>query len=616
MCGIVGAVQREGDVVPAVLAGLKTLEYRGYDSAGVAVLTARGIEVRRKSGKLAELEQVLAKDALPPAAQALAHTRWATHGAPTDRNAHPHADDRGEVVVVHNGIIENYAELRGMLAAQGHRFHSETDSEVLAHLIAHFHRGGDDLHAATRRAVDMAHGAYAVVVMSAREPGTLVAARLESPVILGLGQHGNYVASGIPALLNLTRDFVPLENGESARLTPSRCEVFGRDGRPVTRAPFRCDWSPEQAEKGGYAHFMLKEIEEQPDVLARTAFDRLRDAEGDVDFEDEFRLSDAELRSFRRLRFMAMGTSYHAALLGQMLLAELARLPGETLNASEFLYSARLPEEDTLTVIVSQSGETADSLRAMREVRTRGGRTLGICNVRGSSLDREAGHVILTHCGPEVGVASTKAFFGQVAALYLLAVRFGRARGALTREQGQERLADLRKLRPKLDPLFEDQHREAVARAADLLTPAHSCLFLGRGLQYPIALEGALKLKEISYIHAEGYPAGEMKHGPIALIDPSFPVVALCTPGRTYEKMVSNLQEVKARRGQVIAVAARDDRKIAGLADAVLPVPELPELLAPLANVIPLQQLAYTVALRLGRDIDQPRNLAKSVTVE
>ncbi|TAH38493.1 MAG: glutamine--fructose-6-phosphate transaminase (isomerizing) [Planctomycetota bacterium] len=616
MCGIVGAVQTHGNVVPAVLAGLKTLEYRGYDSAGLAVMTPHGIQVRRKSGKLSALEAELAQNGVPPSSQALAHTRWATHGAPTDRNAHPHCDDRGEVVVVHNGIIENYAELHGMLAAQGHAFSSETDTEVLAHLIAHFHRNGDDLHSATRKAMALAHGAYAVVVISAREPGTMVAARLESPVVIGVGEHGRYVASGIPALLNLTRDFLVLENGESARLTPTGHEIYDARGQRVERAPFRCEWTPEQAEKGGYAHFMLKEIEEQPDVLARTAFDRLRDPEGDVAFEDEFGLDDAALRGFRRLRFMAMGTSFHAALLGQMLLAELARLPGETLNASEFLYSARLPEEDSLTVIVSQSGETADSLRAMREVQARGGRTLGICNVRGSTLAREARHLVLTHCGPEVGVASTKAFFGQVAALYMLAVRVGRARGTLSREQGQARLLDLRKLRPMLDPLFESDAKQAVEAAADLLVPVRSCLYLGRGLQLPVALEGALKLKEISYIHAEGYPAGEMKHGPIALIDPSFPVVAIATPGRSYDKMISNIQEVKARQGRVIAVAARGDRKVAALADAVLPVPEVAELLAPLANVIPLQQLAYTVALRLGRDIDQPRNLAKSVTVE
>ena len=616
MCGIVAAVRADGDVVADVIAGLKTLEYRGYDSAGVAVLSRDGIEVRRKMGKIAELEKELASNALPASPQAIAHTRWATHGAPADRNAHPHTDDSGRVVVVHNGIIENYIELRGQLQAQGHAFSSDTDSEVIAHLISHHHRGGDSLHQATRKAVGMVHGAYALVVASADEPGVLVVARHDSPLVVGVGDGVNYAASDMPALLHLTRDFLVLANGETAVLTPASAVVHDPDGAPVARPLTRCDWTPEQAQKGGYRHFMLKEIEEQPDVLARTAFERLRDEEGDVEFEDGFAFGDDELSSFRRLRFMAMGTSFHSALLGKLMLEELAALPGDTLNASEFLYSPRLPEQDALTVVISQSGETADSLRAMREVQARGGQVLGLCNVRGSTLDREADHVILTHCGPEVGVASTKAFFGQVVALYLLAVRVGRARRVLDAAAGRRLLDDLRHLRPKLDALFGAEEQAATGRAADLLEPAAGCLFLGRSLNYPIALEGALKLKEISYIHAEGYPAGEMKHGPIALISPEFPVVAIATPGRTYEKMLSNIEEVRARGGRVIAVGVRGDQRLGELADAVLPVPEVPELLSPLVNVIPLQQLSYEVALRLGREIDQPRNLAKSVTVE
>ncbi len=616
MCGIVAAVRADGDVVGDAITGLKTLEYRGYDSAGVAVMTGDGIEVRRKMGKIAELEKELASNALPASPQAIAHTRWATHGAPADRNAHPHTDDSGRVVVVHNGIIENYIELRGLLQAQGHAFSSDTDSEVIAHLISHYHRGGASLHAATRKAVDQVHGAYALVVASADEPGTLVVARHDSPLVVGVGEGVNFAASDMPALLHLTRDFLVLENGETAVLRPEGVEVHGVDGAVVERALTRCDWTPEQAQKGGYPHFMLKEIEEQPDVLARTAFERLRDAEGDVDFEDSFALADEELAAFHRLRFMAMGTSFHSAVLGKQMLEELAALPGDTLNASEFLYSPRLPEADALTVVISQSGETADSLRAMREVQARGGQVLGVCNVRGSTLDREADHVVLTHCGPEVGVASTKAFFGQVTALYLLAVRVGRARGVLDAAAGRGYLDDLRHLRPKLDVLFGAEERAAVEKAAGILEPVDSCLFLGRSLNFPIALEGALKLKEISYIHAEGYPAGEMKHGPIALISPEFPVIAIATPGRTYEKMLSNIEEVKARDGKVIAVAVQGDERVAALADAVLPVPEVPELLSPLVNVVPLQQLSYEVALRLGREIDQPRNLAKSVTVE
>jgi len=616
MCGIVAAIRREGDVLPAVIESLKKLEYRGYDSSGVAIWTGEGIQVRRKKGKIAILEAELAQNGPPPSPRALGHTRWATHGAPADRNAHPHQDDRHEVVVAHNGIIENYSQLREMLRAQGHRFTSDTDTEVLANLIGSFHQQGHDLHAAVRRALEEVRGAYAIVAASSREPDTLVVARQDSPLVIGIGADARYVASDMPALLNRTRRFLVLENGETAVLTWNGQTIFSRQGEPVERGEFHCDWTPEQAEKGGFAHFMLKEIEEQPDVLARTAFDRFRDAVGDVQFGPEFRLDDEALRGIRRLRFLGMGTSFHAALLGQRLIGELARIPGETVNASEFLYGPRLLEEDALSVVVSQSGETADTLRAMHEIQARGGRVIGVCNVPGSTLAREADHRLLTHCGPEVGVASTKAFFGQVTALYLLAIRLGRARGALDAAQGRSRLDDLRRLRPRLERLQGREFREGISRAVELLLPSTGCFYIGRGLQYPVALEGALKLKEISYLHAEGYPAGEMKHGPIALLDARFPVVALATPGRTRAKMVSNMEEVRARGSALIAVACRDDREVADRAEVVLPVPEVSELLAPLVNIVPLQKLAYHVALRLGRDIDQPRNLAKSVTVE
>ena len=616
MCGIVAAVSSRSDLRAEVLRGLKTLEYRGYDSAGMAVVREDGIHVRRKMGKIAALEEELARAELPPSGTVLAHTRWATHGAPADRNAHPHLDDRGEVVVVHNGIIENYLELRSFLEDEGHAFATETDTEVLANLLAWELRREAGLLGALRRTLQRLQGAYALVAASVHEPDRLVVARNESPLVLGVGGDGRYAASDMPALLGLTRDFVVLENGEHALLTEDRHQVFDEAGDRVERAPMRCDWSPEQAEKQGFPHFMLKEIHEQPDVLARTAFERCRDVEGDVAFEEEFGLDDDLLRSFSRVRFMAMGTSFHAAMLGHWLVEELARLPGETLNASEFVYGPELPEADALTVVVSQSGETADTLRAMREVQRRGGRVLGICNVRGSSLAREADHLVLTHCGPEVGVASTKAFFGQVVALYLLALRLGRARGVLSPARGRELLADLRGLRPRLDALFSDDLREAVRSAAAFLAGKRSCLFLGRGLGHPIALEGALKMKEISYVHAEGYPAGEMKHGPIALVDEDFPVVAVATPGRAHDKMLSNLQEVKARGGPVVALAAADDERAAAAADHLLPVPRVPELLQPLVDVVPLQLLAYETAVLLGRDVDQPRNLAKSVTVE
>jgi glucosamine--fructose-6-phosphate aminotransferase (isomerizing) len=616
MCGIVAAISTGADVRAAVLSGLKTLEYRGYDSAGMAVQHAGRIEVRRKTGKIAELEKELLRDALPPSSVVVGHTRWATHGVPADRNAHPHRDDRNEIVVVHNGIIENFLELRGWLQSEGHSFTTETDTEVIANLVAWHKRRKHTLHEAVLKTLARIEGSYGLVVLAADEPTTIVVARQDSPLVIGVGTEGRYAASDMPALLPVTREFVVLENGEHAVLNPTRHQIYDRAGKPVARASVHCDWTPEQAEKQGFPHFMLKEIHEQPDVLARTAFDRCHDVEGDVEFEEGFGLDDAALKKLGRVRFMAMGTSLHSAMIGQHFLGALARLPGETLNASEFLYSAELEERDALTVVVSQSGETADSLRALREAKRRGGRVLGICNVRGSTLAREADHLILTHCGPEVGVASTKAFMGQVVALYLLAIRLGRARGVLDATTGRARLADLRGLRPRMDALFTAEALAAVRRAAQFLSSVRSCLFLGRALQHPIALEGALKLKEISYIHAEGYPAGEMKHGPIALIDPDFPVVALATPGRTYEKMLSNLQEVKARRGKVVVVAAAGDQKAAELADFLLPVPAVPELLAPLVNIVPLQLVAYETALLLGRDIDQPRNLAKSVTVE
>jgi glucosamine--fructose-6-phosphate aminotransferase (isomerizing) len=616
VCGIVAAVSAERDARADVLAGLKTLEYRGYDSAGMAVWADGSLQVRRKMGKIANLEAELLINELPESRQAIAHTRWATHGVPADRNAHPHRDDRNDVVVVHNGIIENYLELRKLLTDQGHEFFTDTDTEVLANLIAHYKREGNDLHTAVQVALGKVEGAYGLVVMAAADPDLMIVARMDSPLVVGIGTEGRYAASDMPALLHLTRDFLILENGESAVLTPDAHQLFSAEGELIERAPFLCDWTPEQAERGGYPHFMLKEIHEQPDVLARTAFDRCNDVSGDVVFEDEFGLTDEELSGFERLRFMAMGTSLHAAMLGQKMLGELARLPGETLNASEFLYSPELEEGHALTVVVSQSGETADSLRAMREVKRRGGHVLGICNVQGSTLAREADYLILTHCGPEVGVASTKAFFGQVTALYLLAIRFGRARKVLSADQGRARLHDLRALRHDLDTLFQEDAMQAIDEAAKFLTGVKSCLFLGRSFQHPVALEGALKLKEISYIHAEGYPAGEMKHGPIALIDESFPVIALATPGITHEKMLSTLQEVRARDGKVIAIAAYGDQRAADSADYLLPVPTAPELLAPLVTIIPLQLLSYQVALRLGKDIDQPRNLAKSVTVE
>ena len=617
MCGIVAAICKEGvDAREDVLVGLKTLEYRGYDSAGMAVRHDNDLSIRRKMGKIENLEKELASHALPESNQVIAHTRWATHGVPADRNAHPHCDDKKDLVIAHNGIIENYLELRKELVECGHTFSTETDTEILANLIAFYKRQAQSLHTSVQNALKRVSGAYGLVAMSKDESNQLIVARMDSPLVIGIGQDGHYVASDMPALLHLTREFLVLENGETAILEEDRYKIFNSLGEEVERDVLHCDWTPEQAERGGFAHFMLKEIYEQPDVLARTAFDRCNDLEGNVDFEDGFGLDQEDLAGIRRLRFMAMGTSFNSALLGQQMLAELAKIPGETLNASEFLYSPKLAEDDALTVVVSQSGETADTLRAMREVQSRGGRVLGICNVQGSTLAREADHLILTHCGPEVGVASTKAFFGQVTALYLLAIHIGRANGSLSEKNGRIYLEELRKMRVHLDSAFHSDVDEQLDMAAEYLAKVNSCLFLGRGFQHPIAMEGALKLKEISYIHAEGYPAGEMKHGPIALIDENFPVVALATFGKTHEKMLSNMQEVRARNGKVIVVASEGDEVAKSNADYLITVPEVPELLAPLITIVPLQLLSYKVALLLGRDIDQPRTLAKSVTVE
>jgi glucosamine--fructose-6-phosphate aminotransferase (isomerizing) len=613
MCGIVGYVGGR-DAVPIILDGLRRLEYRGYDSAGLAVVKGGVVVRRRAAGKLGNLAASLSS--VPVSGEwGVGHTRWATHGRPTEENAHPHQDCAGRIVVVHNGIIENHLELKARLSACGHRFVTQTDTEVVAHLVeSHYHGSLED---AARRALAEVQGVYALVLLHRDEPRLLVAARSGPPLVIGIGDAERYVASDVPALLPHTREFVFLEDGDVATVTPRGHHVTTLAGAVVERTPQRVAWDPVQAEKGGYRHYMLKEIHEQPRAMRDTLVGRISLEEGDVHLEELGPAAEL-LREATRVVLLACGTSWHAALVGKFLIEHLARIPSEVDYGSEFRYRTPLVGPGTVAVGISQSGETADTLAAFREAKSRGALPIAICNVKGSMLTREAAGSLLTHAGPEIGVASTKAFTAQLVALALLALHLGRLRGALSRDECRDHLSQLARVPQLIEQALQREGEvEELARA---LSHARDFLFLGRGVNYPIALEGALKLKEISYLHAEGYPAGEMKHGPIALVDEDLPVVALCPAGHVYEKMLSNVQEAKARGGRVIAVAAAGDgtlrQLLDGPGDAILDIPACPELWSPFLAIIPLQLLAYHVALRAGRDVDQPRNLAKSVTVE
>jgi glutamine---fructose-6-phosphate transaminase (isomerizing) len=612
MCGIVGYVGPR-DPVAVILEGLRRLEYRGYDSAGIAVVKQGVLARRRSAGKLHNLEESLKREALT-GEYGLGHTRWATHGRPSEENAHPHQDCCGKIVVVHNGIIENYLELKARLAAEGHRFATQTDTEVVAHLVEQHYAGS--LEQAVRAALAGVRGVYALVLMHADEPGTLVAARLGPPMVVGIGAGEHFLASDIPALLPYTRDFIFLNDGELVTVTPGSLRLTDGSGRALTPTHQRIQWDPIQVEKGGYRHFMLKEIYEQPRAVRETLLGRIDLESGDVHLE-ELGAAAAGLRKVKRVVLLACGTSWHAALVGKFWIEQLARLPTEVDYGSEFRYRTPLVDSETLVVAISQSGETADTLAAFREAKAQGALGIAICNVQGSMLTREASGTLLTHAGPEIGVASTKAFTAQVVAAALLSLHLGRLRGCLSAEDASSSMARLTHVPQLMEQTLRlEATIEALARS---LGHASNFLYLGRGLNYPIALEGALKLKEISYIHAEGYPAGEMKHGPIALIDERLPIVALCPPGRVYEKMLSNVQEVKARAGRVIAVAAQGDDQLPSILDShdtLVEVPRVDELWTPLIYVLPLQLLAYHIAVHAGRDVDQPRNLAKSVTVE
>jgi glucosamine--fructose-6-phosphate aminotransferase (isomerizing) len=611
MCGIVGYVGPK-QCVDLIVGGLRKLEYRGYDSAGVAVVGPSGLAVKRAKGKLQNLV-VLLGDAPLPGCTGIGHTRWATHGRPSDENAHPHA--YGGVAVVHNGIIENHLALKAALTGRGHKFSSETDTEIFAHLIADALDGGArDLQAAVRSALREVQGTYAIAVVSEKRPGEIVAAKNASPLVVGYGSGESFLASDVPAILEHTREVNYLEEGELAVLTSEGVTIHGRNGEPVARKPRRIEWSAVAAEKDGHKHFMHKEIFEQPRAVADTIRGRASLEQGDVTL-DGVELPEEYAKGLERIVIVACGTSWHAGLSGRQMIETLARVPVEVELASEFRNRDPLVSERVLCLAISQSGETADTLAAIRVAKARGAKAYAICNVVGSAISRECdGGTLFTRAGPEIGVASTKAFTTQLAALFLLAVKLGRLRGTLSPEAAREQLEALRHLPSWMEQMIRQE--AALMPVAKKCAAARDVLFLGRGTQFPVALEGALKLKEISYIHAEGYAAGEMKHGPIALIDEDLPVVVLATKEPAYEKTLGNIEEVRARGGHVFAVVSEGDTHAASLAEVALPVPPAPPLLAPLVSIIPLQFLAYHVADLKGTDVDQPRNLAKSVTVE
>jgi glucosamine--fructose-6-phosphate aminotransferase (isomerizing) len=617
MCGILGYIG-DRNAPEVLLEGLKRLEYRGYDSAGVAVLSNSHIEIKRSVGKLSGLAALLKGEPLS-GTLGIGHTRWATHGVPSEDNAHPHTDCRGRIVVVHNGIIENYRAIKEKLSKEGHVFRSQTDTEVVAHLIEKCWGQSDGAGearflASVRSALKVLEGAYALAILCAEVPHILIAARRDCPLVIGVGEGESFLASDVPAILSYTRRIVFLQEGEIAILDKKGYRLLeAASGALVNRAPESIQWNAVQAEKAGYKHFMLKEIFEQPRCVEDTLRGRLNWGGVGAELEDA-NLTPGSVRGIERVLFVACGTSYHASLVGKFLLESFARMRCEVDIASEFRYRDPLVDDRTLVIAISQSGETADTLAAVRLAKARGARTLSICNGVGSTMAREAGGVFLTHCGPEIGVASTKAFMGQLTALYLLALFFAGVKDSVPKD----RIGALQEGLIKLPRWIE----EAVGLDAQIASLAQkffrssNFLYLGRHINYPIALEGALKLKEISYIHAEGYPAGEMKHGPIALIDENMPLVMIATRSGVYDKVLSNIQEVRARGGRVIAVGARGDENLAKTADHVLGVPDVPEILSPAVNVVPLQLLAYHMAVLKGCDVDQPRNLAKSVTVE
>lgn len=608
MCGIIGYIGKR-NAVSIVLESLKRLEYRGYDSAGVAFFSDKGIEVRRCLGKIKDLAALLESEN-PSSHNTIGHTRWATHGRPSDENAHPHRS--GGIVLVHNGIIENYLPLRKKLIERGYTFTSETDTEVLCHLIQDYAKE-HTLEDSVRGALKEVQGSYAIAVIKEDEPDKIVGVRKDSPLVVGLGEGEFFVASDIPAFLSYSRDVIFLDDGEMVVLTDKGARITGLDGQPVQKDIRSVSWSPSMAEKSGYKHFMLKEIYEQPRAIADTLRGRLSMESGEVNLE-EFGMKNAELEAIERIFIVACGTSYHAALIGKYMIEGLVRIPVEVDIASEFRYRRPIIRPGDLMIIITQSGETADTLAAQREAKRLGAKVLSICNVLGSTSSREADAVFYTHSGPEIGVASTKAFTTQIIGLYLFTVALGTIRGAIPEDMSREFLKEVLMLPGKVEQALDTD--EDIRSVAKDFFKAKDFLYLGRGIHHPVALEGALKLKEISYIHAEGYPAGEMKHGPIALIDEELPVLVLAPKNELYEKISSNIQEVKSRGGKIILVTNDADDDICGIANKCIFVPKTNPYLSTVIMAVPVQLLAYHIGVLRGCDVDQPRNLAKSVTVE
>ncbi|SFJ74049.1 glutamine--fructose-6-phosphate transaminase (isomerizing) [Thermoflavimicrobium dichotomicum] len=610
MCGIVGYIGSK-EAQGILLEGLSKLEYRGYDSAGLAVYNGETIGVNKSKGRLADLEAKLSTRSLP-GNLGIGHTRWATHGKPSDENAHPHTDEHGMFAIVHNGIIENYIELKEELIAKGHRFTSETDTEVVAKLLADLWDG--DLVSTVRKVVARLHGAYALGIISEYEPDKLVAVRLASPLVVGLGKGENFIASDIPAILKHTREVYILEDGEMAVLTADRVQLMRVDGTPVEREVMQVQWDMETAEKGGYDHFMLKEIYEQPKAIRDTLASRLKD--GLVDLSKEISLTKEEIQRIERIHFVACGTAYHAGLVGKYVVEKLTRIPVEVDVASEYRYREPIINDRTLFIAVSQSGETADTLAALKEAKKQGAKVLAITNVVGSSVAREADDVIITWAGPEIAVASTKAYTSQLIAIYLFGIYLAQVLGTKEEAELKELVEHLLELPEKTEELLQPEKVKVVEQFARDIAKHQNLFFIGRGLDYAVALEGSLKLKEISYIHSEAYAAGELKHGTLALIEENIPVIAIATQKALYEKTVSNIQEVKARGAHLLGVTVEEDTELKKSVDEVIRIPATMDLLAPVLTVVPLQLFAYYACVERGYDVDKPRNLAKSVTVE
>jgi glucosamine--fructose-6-phosphate aminotransferase (isomerizing) len=610
MCGIIGYIGSKA-ANEVIFDGLTRLEYRGYDSAGIAVVDDHKIHVRKDIGKLRNIRKLLLDEFASTSSIGIGHTRWATHGRPSAFNAHPHSDCHDSIMVAHNGIIENFMKLRRELSASGHTFKSETDSEVLAHLIEASYQG--DLKQAVLQAVKSVEGAYAIAVIHKDHPDKIICARKESPLIVGLGNGENFVASDVTAILQYTRQVVYLDNFEGAEVTRDGIKFFNADGNDIEKKSVQIDWNPVAAEKGGFSHFMLKEICEQPQVIRNTIGGRTSEEDGKI-YLEELKLTGPDIYRTQRIVMVGCGTAYYAGCVGKYLIESLVRIPVECDLASEFRYRSPLVDANTLVIAISQSGETADTLAAVKEARKRGAKVLGIVNAKESSLTREVDGLVYIHAGPEIGVASTKAYIAMLTALTLLALMLGKIRSVLTPEYVKEKIRELKVLPQQIERVLD--RKEAIRDIAAAYLDARSFLYLGRGFNYPTALEGALKLKEISYIHAEAYAAGEMKHGPIALIDHEMPVMAIVTESDVYDKTISNLKEVQARSGRLLAIATEGDHEITSLTEHVIEVPRVSDILSPIINVVPLQLFAYYVADLRGLDVDQPRNLAKSVTVE